>query len=339
MNKKLLLGFLTFLINFILLGQTIKDYKTFDGTIFSEMDTITFGNPTGYNSYQSVKEYYYESKYSNGYRNVKTPLNNQKLPIKSIYQSSKEFYQSIMIVKVGEKGLLKPNFFIDIESAVKNGEIIVKSTNKTNLISSKMTDDLAFTNFHVLNNKTINESKEEFLFRFKNELYNKTREDEFEYHSALKTSANELQALVSKVDTNKVYHMNTSINLQEYDFDNEGFPINEKELGFLLLKEIYRGWGNSKEEYSPLFLSFGNFEKFGFLKYPVNDAKAFIARKKDKYGYVDRKVYVKIFYTVNNAVLSSKKERILVANVIKIEVYEFESFQGNFLGEIFDLTK
>lgn len=339
MSKKLLLVFSTFLLNFVLLGQTNKSYKTFDGSVFTEMDTITLGYQTGYKSYKSIKEYYYDSKYSNGYRDVKISLNKLKLPIKSIYQSSEEFNQSKTIVKVGEKGFLKQKYFIDIESAVQNGEVVVKSNNKTELISSLMSQDLAFVNYHVLSNNTLNNSKEEYLFRFKNDLYNKTREDEFEYHSALKTSSNELQSMVNEVDTNKVYSINTAVNLQKYDFDSEGFPINEKDATFLLLKNVRQVLNNSKEDYSQLSISFLNFKNFAFLSYPTEEAKGFISRKKDKYGNVDRKVYIKIFYTVNNATISEDKDRILESKVVKIEVYEFETFQGNFLGEIYDLTK
>lgn len=339
MSKKLLLVFSTFLINFILIGQTHKSYKTFDGSVFTEMDTITLGYHTGYNSYQSIREYYYDSKYSNGYKDVKISLNNLKLPIISIYQSSDEFNQLKTIVYVGKKGFLKQKYYIDIESAVQNGEVIVKSNDKTKLISSPISEELAFIYYHVLSNKTLNISKEEYLFRFKNDLYNKTREDEFEYHSALKTSSNEIQLKVSEVDTNKIYSINTTVNLQKYDFNSEGFPINEKDATILLLKDVSQIWYNSKEDYSQLSISFLNFKNFAFLSYPPEEAKGFISRRKDKYGNIDRKVYIKIFFTINKATLSENKDRILEGKVVKIEVYEFETFQGNFLGEIYDLTK
>lgn len=313
-------------------------YTTFDGSKFSEQDSITLGYPSGYNSYRSIKEYYYQNKYSNGYKEVKSNLNNLKLPIIDIYRSSKVFYNDKVIIKVGEKGLLKPKYHIDIESAVQNGEVVVKSNKKTSLIATVMSENLAFANFHKLNGNTPRSDREEYLFRFQNDIYDKTHEDEFQYQSALKNAEKELIQTADKLDTSIIYLINTSVNLQKYDFDNEGFPINEKEASFYLLKNVSRIWNNSNRDFKPIHLSLDNFKNFTFLMLSPESSESFISRRKDNYGNVDRKVYVKIFYKLRTASETDELKKMF-GEVIKIEVYEFENFQGNFLGEIFDLTK
>ena len=95
----------------------------------------------------------------------------------------------------------------------------------------------------------------------------------------------------------------------------------------------------SKEDYKQLILSFDNFKNFTFLKYKTDEAKGLIARRKDKYGNVNRRVFLRVFYKVNGASIGENNDRVLSSKILKIEVYEFESFQGNFLGEIYDLTK
>ncbi len=320
-------------------AQEVTTYTTFDGSKFTEKDSITIGYPSGYNSsYKSIKEYYYEGQYSNGYREVKINLNSIKIPIINIYRSSEVFYNDKVIVKVGEKGLLKPKYHIDIETAVQNGEVIVKSNTKTSLISTFMSENLAFTNFHKLHGNTARADREEYLFRFQNDLYDKTHEDEFQFQSALKSAEKELTQLALTADTSTIYSIGTSVNLQKYDFDNEGFPINEKEISFKLLSPVSRIWNNSNRDLKPIYLALDNFKNFTFLTISPESSESFITRRKDKYGNVDRKVFIKIFYKLK-ATNETEELKSLSGNVIKIEVYEFESFQGNFLGEIYDLTK
>ena len=170
MNTKIILVLLASILSLTTFSQTKNSHKTFDGSTFTINDTITIGPNSGYQTYSSIREYYYQSKYSDGYKNVKHQLNNIKLPIKKIYQNSDVFKKQKIILKVGEKGLLKPSYYIDIESAVKNGEVVVKSNNKTELEATKMTENLAFINYHKWRSKTLNESKEEYLFRFKNDF-------------------------------------------------------------------------------------------------------------------------------------------------------------------------
>jgi len=340
MKTKTIAILLVSFLSLTILAQTNNSYKTFDGSVFSVNDTITIGTNTGYKTYKSIRVYYYDSKYSNGYKDLNYLLNNQKFPIKKIFLNTEIFNKQKAIVKVGEKGFLKKSYFIDIESAVQNGEVVVKSNNKTELISIVMAEDIAFANYHYLTKKTIKESREEYLFRFRKELYNKTREDEFEYNSALKESGDELQSKVSKIDTSTVYSISGSINFLKYDFDNDGFPLNDKDIKFSLLKSVNSSWQGSKENYNQMFLYFDNFKNFSFLQFPADEAKGFIARRKDSYGNVDRKIYIKIFYKLNGTYIGEKtKDNYLTSDIIKIEVYEFKTFQGNFLGEIYDLTK
>ena len=338
MKSKIIIAILT-LGSLIGFSQENITYKTFDGTAFTELDTIILGSPYKGNYYSTIKEYYYNSKYSNGYKKVNHNLTNLKVPIRSIHKNTAIFSDDVVILKVGNKGVLKAKYHINIEEAVKKGEVIILSKEKTKIVSTHIEDDLVFCNYVKQSGENIDGNKEEYLFRFKNDLYDKTHEDEFEYHSSLKKGKDELTIKLDSLSDSTVYYLNAELNFQQYDFENKGFPLNEKDIAFNLLRRVSTFSSNSKAEYSKIVLKINNFANFAFLHMSPEDAKSLIARRKDTGGRVNRELYARIYFTVKGSEHDENKIRVLLADVEKVEVYEFQDFQGNFLGEIFDLEK
>jgi hypothetical protein len=345
MNTKIITVLFPFFFSLTFFAQTVKSYKTSDGSVFNTNKLITIGGYSNYKQYSAIRVYDNESKDAKGYKSLKYKIHNQKLFIKKIYQNSTIFKKQKTIVKVGDKGFFKKSYYIDIESAVQNGEVVVTLSNKKKLISTIMTEDLAFTNAHYFSKKTIKESREEYLFRFKKELYNKTRENEFEYNAALKESGNELQSKLLKIDTTTVYSITGGVYFLNYDYDKEeflpSFSCNGyKDIKFPLLKNVMPLFKGSKDDFKPLGLSFENFEKFTHLRYPSDEVGLFLARRKDYEDNISRYIYVKIFYQLKGTYLNeNNQDNYLNSKIIKIEFYKYNKFQGNYFGEICGLTK
>lgn len=321
-------------------SQSFNSYKSSDGTNFKVGDTITIAKPyKGRNNYESINVFY-KTNYSNGYKSLEENLDNQKFIIKNISNNSEVFFINKLIFTVGNSGFLSKRYFVDIESAIKYGEIVTQNTIKSNIKSEILTNELAFSIFSNIGNIDPELYKKEYLYRFNNKLYNEVYQDEFKLNKALNYAKQELTNKINFVDTSIVYTLNTKLNFDSYDFTNNGFSIVEKDISFKVMDRVSVN-SNANSYYSPFIVNFLNFSDFSFFKMNPEDAEKLINRRKDSNGKVNRIVYCKLYFKINSIMDISELNdvRKLQASIYKIDVYEFETLSGNFLGEIFPLLK
>ncbi|OFX18842.1 MAG: hypothetical protein A2033_06575 [Bacteroidetes bacterium GWA2_31_9] len=322
------------LLSSLSFGQ-IDTFITKDGSRFNLNDTITIGSASNDGKfYSSIRIVNYDNKSFKSYKNLDTNIDGQRLPIKKIYKNS-DIFNDATLIEVGESGLLKTRYYIDIESAVMKGEIVLLNKNTIDFISTELTEKMTFNNFIKLSSSDIDKNKEEYLYRFLHETYKKNQNDEFEYNSDLQTAKTILKKNIEEIDTSTIYSIYTKLSFQEYNFEKEGFPLEGDTLVLKVVEPIMRIFAHSKSDYNNIVLAFSNFRKFKFININKDDAKKLIIRRKDNLGKINRDVYAKIFFKLKGANYSDKTpQRALIGDLIKIDLYEFKSLKGNFIGEI-----
>ncbi len=178
-------------------------------------------------------------------------------------------------------------------------------------------------------------------------IYDAYHNDEFEWQEKFSEIKASLKEKTSSADLEGSYTMVTKVNLEDYDFEKQGFPIIIGEGTFFPLDrfpKFYYASSNSILE-KRIALKLDGFEEYGFLAMAQNDAKVFLQGRKDRYGNVDRSVTLQITFTI--ATFDSKEYKAfaplalsnnylpLVGIIEKIEVYDTsDSKKIKDLGEL-----
>jgi hypothetical protein len=190
---------------------------------------------------------------------------------------------------------------------------------------------------------------EEYLYRYMQELYTESFNDEFEYRGALNAANNQLIKRIEQVDFSKTYYVYTSFYLDNYDFNKGGFPIRirpieiedeDEEITFVMVPREPKTGSRNFEVYYSIDLKLLNFNDFQFVKVPEQEAKALLKRRKDKIsGYIDREVYAIINFTLEKSEVikpvSNDPQRLVCGKIVNIELYEFEGYKNKgYIGTI-----
>jgi len=309
-----------------------QSYTAIDGTEFTVGDSILIGLPsyeslTGKKSYRFIKSYDADSK---SYQNVKKAIHYKYFPIKEIKDVSerfmRDFDENAKLIEFGELGFLKTSYYVDINSAIKSGEIMLAFNPNYNK-SKILTDTLAFIFYANVSDRPIESFAKDYLIRFKKELYKNTHEDEFEFQKSLSIAKKEMENIYTKIDFTQEFSIFTKLDVENYDFDRNGFPIKIEELSVRAIKHsIYT-------EESSLEIDFLNFNKFNFINIESEKANSFVKRRKDNLGNIDRTVYLRINFNLVKEIegKESKKETIY-GEINSVEYYDFEHCQYNWLG-------
>ncbi len=345
MLKSPILVKFTLLAFFFFVGNMVfsQSYTAFDGTIFNVGDTIIIGyrsKAIGFTStnksYNYIMKYYRYSNNIDGYKNIEKDLSMKRFIITKIFKDNNDFY-GVTTFEVIPYNNSKNNYYISIDSAIRNGEVCLNLNPVPSKRNIYLSDIIAFINYIRLSKKNSDQAKEEFLYRFLYKNYIETYQDEFEYHSSLDSA----KINYEKQDTlpiSTTYSLNVILSINKYDFTKKGFPIKEKVAQCNLLNSknklpMYSVDASPKNNYSSISINFINFKKNGFFLIKPENAKKFIAHRKNPHsGIVDRKVYAKFIFNIIGTSLNDKNERILNAKIKSIEFYEFDNMIYNYLG-------
>ncbi len=330
---------LFFLVSLFYISTFAQEFEAIDGNIYRVGDSILIGLNSGYKSYDDIQEYYTDN-YSSGYRNVKSNIALKKYLIKSIGKGG-EFAEKMywdsedILIRFGTKGFLGEDYYARMDYAIKSGEIVSRLPSKDDFLKyDKLNDSIAFAYFVKSTSIPTEKFSEEYLYRFMNDLYTNSREDEFEYHNSVSKAKNILNSILSNVDFSQNFSLYTTFYLDNYDFENKGFLIRAEDPKYKVANDA--NW----PKYPSIYLIFPEFEKYRFVSIEPEFANSYIKRKKDKYGDIDRKVYARINYKIVD-VDESKIEasdrysgNLLFGKIISIELYEFENYYYNWIGTI-----
>jgi hypothetical protein len=193
--------------------------------------------------------------------------------------------------------------------------------------------------FSMTGKKPDNDFYEMYAKYYYPDIYNKYRNDEFEWGEKLKEIKNEFNEKVKNYDIKTKYFIITRQELGKYDFDNNGFVCKffNKDTYFSIraTSDPLLYW-TQVSEIKLVNLFFINPDDFNFLPYEKESANEFIKSRKNKYtGDVDREVKVIVHFTLvpiqdknaqkilsNISLPSLKSSYNLVAKIESIEVYK-----------------
>lgn len=338
----------TLFINLLILFTSIiticQEYEAFDGTVYKVGDSVLIGFNTGYNYYDNISELHVD-QYGSSYQDVKKDISFKKYKIKSVGKDANladKLYEdeNTIFLTIGTRGYFKEEYYVILEDAIRSGEIvsrIIPENQRTNY--KRFSDTLSLLYYIKTTIIPVDKFKEEYLYRYINDLYTKTKEDEFEYHNALQTSKKEIEKKIQLLDFNTSYSISTTLNLDNYDFEYNGFKITNETLSFKLVKAKTSTWG-APNDYPAISIVFPNYDKFRFISVYPQYANSFVKRRKDKYGNVDREVYARINFKILNVDDSERhandrySDNLLTGKIESIELYEFNNYLYNWIGTI-----
>ena len=217
-------------------------------------------------------------------------------------------------------------YYIDIEPALKYGEIVL------NYPAPQNHNWLNDTTFLIAYGKVTGNKDakllETYMIKVHNELYEKTKEDEFEFKGALNNVTAEYMSAIDHFDTNKIYSIKSDfLFFSSYDFKNNSLPIQWTVTSLQSVVNINGYYDRSID------LVLLNSNSFSNLSISQENANMLIKRRKDEFGSVNRKLYSVINFKVTSKGLQ-KDYKAIPANITSIDCYEYDNYEYNYLGTI-----
>jgi hypothetical protein len=185
-----------------------------------------------------------------------------------------------------------------------------------------LTEKVAFL-YYVNGASSSDEFIEEYLFRYMNDIYTQTKNDEFEYRKSLNIAKEQLIQNLEQVDSSKKFNTVVQLTLGNYDFERKGFPIQEDSPAYIV---VPRGEYEMFKYFNLISLAFSNFTSFQFFKISEDDASQLIKRRKDNFGNINREVYAVINFKITQSLelARSNDQRQLVGEITSVELYEYK---------------
>lgn len=317
-------------------AQELVAYKAFDNIIIKQDDSLMIGKKSGYEKYKFIKEYYYNTEYDKGYKNLGFNLSETKLRIFDVYKDSKALWDtSAYIAMVGKKGFLSGySLLININEAIKSGEIILSKKNDSFGECISFTDTVALLYKIIQKQKPVSDYSMEYLYRFKNENYKKFKQDEFELDNQKQMVNEQINTDIKTFNDSTVFVLKLELNFKNYDFQTQSFPIDYIDKQFEVIKSEF-------PQYTQTKIVFTNSSAFENLKMEKDNAGSLIKRRKDKYGNVNRKIYAKVYFKNISTQMYQELQKqhsddnlfnYIFGNIIKVDVFEFNNYEYNYLG-------
>ncbi len=113
---------------------------------------------------------------------------------------------------------------------------------------------------------------------------------------------NKLADKINSTDLNAVYTIVTSVEIGDYHFEKEGFPVAINEGVYFPFERFSGLWSYGISEKSILYkqsaFKLDGFEKYNFIAMPKAEAKKFLQGRKNSWGDVNRNVTLQITYKI-----------------------------------------
>lgn len=166
---------------------------------------------------------------------------------------------------------------------------------------------------------------------YKNDLFIKYGNDEFDWHDQLVKIKEELLNVIHSVNVSGDYFLSFLVNIDEYDFANNGFPVTIHDYTSIPFYSKDDGFDSSLPG---VRIFFKDFPKYNFLPINSDVANKLIKSKKNGKGNIDRSLTLRIHFTVlpmksddyNSAIRynSENEGPLLVGTIKKIDVFNNE---------------
>jgi hypothetical protein len=314
-----------------------KTYVAFDNSTFKQGDSLYIGYNDGYQKFDYIKEYYI-NQYDKGFRKIPATVVGKKFKILDIYTGGylNSYDTSTVVLKIGEKGLLGLKLFVDINNAIRTGEVIVNTDPqwRTTMSIQQFSDSIALLYKIKQSQQAPSNYALEYLQRLNEKNYDKYREDEFELENQKQITTNKIKENVATMSDTTMYYTDIELTLDNYDFETMSFPIGR----FNEYYKINKYLGENSPETDLVFINQNNFAKFAVDKFTAN---SFIKRRKDRHGNIDRTVFARVYFksTKVSAITKSRYVNSAYSNYIfgtiyHIYFFDFKNRVYNYIGQI-----
>jgi hypothetical protein len=327
--KKNIILFLFFVNVYLIYAQKMDTYYSIDNKKFSIGDTLVVGYNSNAQLYKSIKYFYYNNTYDQGYRNVNVNIFAKSFKIISIYKDSKPIFDtSAVVAEVKLLGSINTKYFININEALVNGELIlfVNQHWKENKGIALYSDTIAFL-FKFKQSVNSKKLLDEYLFKFKSSIYEKYRNDEFELDNQRQIAFSEINKKISNLNDSTVYYIDINFQVGNYDFSSSSFPI-KYEGDFVRMDNRFMFYTDVVVNN----LVFLNMSNDFLLNVDKKIANGFVKRRKNYRGDVDRRMYARVFITNENINAIENQnfkdeynKEYIFASIHYIDFYEFEN--------------
>lgn len=240
------------------------------------------------------------------------------------------------------------NVGVLIEKALETGEIATPELEELIYHKPKVfTDSVAYLAYLKRENEITNENAKEFLYLFDNRRYDYAREDEFAYHAEISKTKKFLNEVTNQINQDETYFIRFNDRIGNYSFDSLSFPLMWKNNGAQILDDTWLAFNSddinkNKVELTDLRIFFENIEDFKYLPLNMEKAQYLVKHRKDRFGDVDRKMYLGIQFKIKKLVgkeyfeqnFIDKGEKYLICEILRIDFFEDKEFQYNYLNTI-----
>jgi len=293
--------------------KSFEPYTAKNGETFKVGDKIIIGSPADFSNKYLYYTYFRDLSEKLTANHGYVILNDKKIEVDIRYDTRTiklfKIYEDYGTCAVFDKLL---NEMINIDKGLETGELVTKK-NKKHLDaiynnSINLNDSIAYIEYLNLINTITIENTKEYLYLFDNNIYNQIREDEFEFHEKILETKNFLKNEIEKKENNDTFKIFLKIEIGNYDFDKNGFPIKWGiKNGIQILDDLWEFFtpkdiNNNGIKLTDLRLQFTNTEDFIFLSLNKEKANYLIKHRKDESGNIDRYIYMYAHFIINKVV-------------------------------------
>lgn len=179
-------------------------------------------------------------------------------------------------------------------------------------------DNLALAHIKLDKNFDIDANVEWYMEEYREATWNLARNDEFLMHEKKIETRKILEERIKSFDVAETFILRADTTVGDYDFTNQEFPRENNGPGSYWYKNEYKG---SESIPSTIKLFMKNFDFLHGVPMSPTAARDFIRSRKNRNGYVDRRVYAIIEFRV----IKLKEEGELLAEALNVTYYRDSS--------------
>lgn len=336
--------FILLSLSFYMASYAQQSYETYCGNVFKEGDALVMGClPQNTAKYSCVK-----CEFTDAYNKVRyEAVAGGNLPLSKVIlkeiirpQTTTMFYNKAVVFVVESEKMPGRKLFVEIDKAIKRGEIAVVLPEKP-LIDScpELTAELMFACCVRVNKLKIDDSVVfNYIYMIDSKLGKECYRDKFKFQKIKEEYKNRLEQAMKSIDFKTVYRVNVNANRKEYDFQRKGYSL---VYSFPVGKTLQNGIPCNG------FNLMSNDEQPFFLPLDPETADLYEKRSKgnSKNGYATSLVYGTLYVQLQDKYIELPKGKYEIVDVERqyrstvigvqvkgMEVYDNPCFRYNLIG-------
>ena len=347
MKIKLILFFSLFLFSVTVKAQVVlenlTEYEAVDFNIYKIGDTIALnqGSYSGQYSFDRYFEYVFNSGFSVKNEIKKNtrmklskklqdeyPLKNQRIIIKDIIRRVEGETQIVYIIVL--KGFSK--YYIDINKAILFKEIVKENTRYMQFFTNHFDEKAGY--LYYLGLKELNDQDVlEYMYRFEKKKFELFKEDEFEFQDKKEETKEIIQKEIKKLRAQKESYIYIKVKYDKYNFENSSFSSNiNNSTGYSIIEKNTFLMTPQIKAFTTLSINFNNATEYSDIKINKEQAKVLIESKKNKEGKIDRTLFTKVIFKIDdkltvdsNTIINNNY--IFIGKIVNIEYYADKNYK------------